>query len=341
MEQSYILTKNNITLIINDKATLIPSDHKYFKEIRDEIYKDNIDWDKINKYANLKESILSYIGNNITINGNVCSYKKGNKTIKINNNALLDRIIESYKQGKDVNYLIKFLDNVVANPLDSAIQELFLFLEANELPITNDGCFLAYKRVNNNYTDCYTGTMDNSIGKVVYMERKKVNPDRRQTCSVGLHFCSSSYLNYYSGARIVVVKVNPADVVAIPENYNNAKGRTWKYRVIGELNGGDMDLFKFANNMDPVEIPNQQTVKEELVHYEPVAKEVKAKQIYISAAIEQKNNLLVFATVKDARYGLKNRKIGMECYVKDKKTGEYRLYRFANGTANQHLIRIS
>jgi hypothetical protein len=33
----------------------------------------------------------------------------------------------------------------------------------------------------------------------------------------------------------MLVKINPADVVSIPSDYNNAKGRTWKYEVVGEV----------------------------------------------------------------------------------------------------------
>lgn len=32
----------------------------------------------------------------------------------------------------------------------------------------------------------------------------------------------------------MILKINPADVVAIPSDYNNTKGRTWKYEVVGE-----------------------------------------------------------------------------------------------------------
>jgi hypothetical protein len=33
----------------------------------------------------------------------------------------------------------------------------------------------------------------------------------------------------------MAVKINPADVVAIPSDYNYCKGRTWKYEVVKEL----------------------------------------------------------------------------------------------------------
>jgi len=112
---------------------------------------------------------------------------------------------------------------------------LYGFLEKNRLPITGDGHFLAYKKVRDNFMDVYTGTMDNSVGKFVEMERNQVNDDKNQTCSAGLHFCSESYLNHFGGERTVIVKINPRDVVSIPTDYDNAKGRACRYEVIGEV----------------------------------------------------------------------------------------------------------
>ena len=34
----------------------------------------------------------------------------------------------------------------------------------------------------------------------------------------------------------MIVKITPADVVSIPTDYNDAKGRACRYEVIGELN---------------------------------------------------------------------------------------------------------
>jgi hypothetical protein len=77
--------------------------------------------------------------------------------------------------------------------------------------------------------------MDNSPGRVVEMERNQVDDNKDQTCSTGLHFCGMSYLSHFSGERTVIVKVNPADVVSIPSDYNGAKGRACRYEVVGEL----------------------------------------------------------------------------------------------------------
>jgi len=66
------------------------------------------------------------------------------------------------------------------------------------------------------------------------MNRAEVNADSNQTCSTGLHFCSLSYLSGYHGGEgvIIIVKVDPADVVSIPVEYRNTKGRCCRYTVI-------------------------------------------------------------------------------------------------------------
>ena len=75
------------------------------------------------------------------------------------------------------------------------------------------------------------------------MERNQVDDDQNQTCSTGLHFCSQEYLNHFGGARTVIVKINPRDVVSIPNDYNNSKGRACRYEVIGELGVDPEEAF--------------------------------------------------------------------------------------------------
>lgn len=148
---------------------------------------------------------------------------------------LENRILEVIDAGADVNRWKRFVANLHANPSMVARRELALFLEAGDLPITADGCFLAYKRVRSDYKDCHSGTIDNSVGQEVSMPREDVDDDRRRTCSVGLHFCSLDYLRHFWGDRLMVLKVNPADVVSIPDDYGNTKGRTWRYTVVDEI----------------------------------------------------------------------------------------------------------
>ncbi len=148
---------------------------------------------------------------------------------------LTERMLEMVEEGFDVKPLGMFLTNLMENPSSRAVDELFGFLEKGKMPITEDGCFLAYKRVRQDWTDCHSGRISNAIGVTVSMTRNKVDDNCNNTCSSGLHFCSREYLRSFGGARLIAIKINPRDVVSIPIDYNNAKGRCCKYEVIQEI----------------------------------------------------------------------------------------------------------
>jgi hypothetical protein len=160
----------------------------------------------------------------------------------------------------------RFVRNLAQNPSKDSRKDLYGFLEACTLPITDDGHFLAYKKVNGDYTDCYSKAFDNHIGKIVEMPREKVDPNRNKTCSIGLHVCSRGYLEHYSGERVMVVKVNPKDVVSVPIDYDNAKMRVCRYEVVSELKSEDRDAIQdmAVKAEDPVTVADaeQKAAKE-------------------------------------------------------------------------------
>src|SRR6185436_8729805 len=130
--------------------------------------------------------------------------------------ALGHKILQFANEGLPYEPLIKFTKNLQNNPSFRAVNELYQFLEKNDHPITENGCFIAYKRVNKNFKDIYTRTFDNSIGKTVSMPRNQVNEDPNVTCSYGLHVANWDYAhNRYSHASddiMLEVEVNPANV---------------------------------------------------------------------------------------------------------------------------------
>jgi hypothetical protein len=149
--------------------------------------------------------------------------------------VLVDRILSMLSEGFDIMPMVRFMENLYQNPADFARDELYLWLETSNLPITEDGYFLAYKNVRSDFKSIHGGQVDNSVGTIVSMPRNAVDDDRNRTCSAGLHFCSPSYLPHFShsyGGHTVLLKINPADVVSIPSDYDNAKGRAWKYEVL-------------------------------------------------------------------------------------------------------------
>lgn len=200
------------------------------------------------------------------------------------------------------------------NPSFRAVQELYGFLEVNDLPITEDGCFLAYKMVtqkdDGTLTDNRTKTFDYSVGApAATMPRNEVNEDPNQTCSAGLHVCAQEYLSsgYTFGAVTILVKVNPADVVAVPTDYHNAKMRTCRHETVCEVNpntkgfvftssvftGKDKARIEASNEATEAALANDDNVlthDEALAHFgcnagalrKRLNRGVSAKRVYVS-----------------------------------------------------------
>lgn len=235
MSFPYIVQGSNITVVIGSKPHTISKSHITYQKVLDAIKAS--DWDLVKNIIEPVKVVLNYGKGNVSVQGDQL-YWKG----KPMNNGLATRMIGMLQDEFPIEPMVNFMENLMTNPSKRAVTELYGFLEKNNLPITPDGHFLAYKKVRNDYLDIHSGTMDNSVGKVVEMERNEVDDNKDQTCSTGLHFCSQEYLPHFGGgdSRVVIVKINPADVVSIPSDYNNAKGRACRYEVIGEIgNEGD------------------------------------------------------------------------------------------------------
>ena len=103
------------------------------------------------------------------------------------------------------------------------------------MPITPEGNFLAYKGVNDDFTDKHTGKFSNKVGEVLEMRRGGVDDDARHGCSSGFHAGSYEYAKgyAYNGGNLMVVEINPADVVSVPYDCECQKLRTCKYKVVG------------------------------------------------------------------------------------------------------------
>lgn len=142
--------------------------------------------------------------------------------------------------------LLAFTEKLLDNPEKRAVNELYDFLEANDVTITKEGMVRCWKKVTSDWKDFHTRSIDNSVGTVVKMPRHLVNNDSSQTCSTGLHACSKSYLSSFGGSdnRVVSVLVNPADFVSIPNDYNNAKARVCRYVVEAEVDPYTLEVKK-------------------------------------------------------------------------------------------------
>ncbi len=253
-----LITARNASVVLDGKPHVISNTSGIFEQVLEAI--SNKDAETLESLLNPKANIslategrISYNGRDLLFNGEVI------------HNAIKDRLHFLWSRGLNYAPLLRFLDNLMDNPSYRAVNETYGFLEACNLPITDEGHFLAYKMVRHDYMDIYTGRMSNAVGTVVEVTRNMVDEDSNRTCSYGLHCCSREYLfsgysSWNSGGqdRILIVKINPRDVVAVPSDYNNSKMRVCRYEVVGELERDDLNLGEFYTDRfradpDPME----------------------------------------------------------------------------------------
>ena len=129
-----------------------------------------------------------------------------------------------------------------------SIEDLLSFMERGDLPIADDGSILIYKVLDktskeNVFADCRTKKVEQWVGAYVCMDESMVDPNRKNECSNGLHVARRGYLGQFSGDVCVLAKVNPEDVIAVPE-YDANKMRVCGYHIIGKLSDEDFKRIK-------------------------------------------------------------------------------------------------
>ena len=160
--------------------------------------------------------------------------------------ALASKVRAIAEEGLPVSLFGNFWDNLQLNPSANSVRELYDFLAYKELPITEDGCFLAYKGLSktgwsisgNKKTKVLKGKVDssgkiyNGVGEEIQVRRWDVDDNRENHCSYGLHVGSLNYAEDFAQGMVVVVKINPKDVVSVPKDYDCQKCRVSAYKVI-------------------------------------------------------------------------------------------------------------
>ena len=224
----YLITGNAVVVVINNKQHTLSKGNIGFDALIDAIKEGR--WADVQSLATPVTAVRKFSNGLVDVVDGQVTYDG-----EAIHSVLAQKIADMFEQGFDIRPLTNFMKNLFSNPSKRAVDELYGFLESGNMPITADGHFLAYKKVRDDYKDVYSGTFDNSVGQVVSMIRNKVDENKDNTCSSGLHFCSFEYLKSFGGSRIMILKINPADVVSIPSDYFQQKGRTCRYEVIGEV----------------------------------------------------------------------------------------------------------
>lgn len=235
---AWAINESTITCVADGKIYTIQRDHPESKQILRAI-RQQLGADQVVALFDKIKAMAAYMGNSVEVMGNTV-YCRGEEV----HNVVAERILKFMGEGLPHEPLVAFLERLFANPSRRSVEQLYKFLEHKNLPITPDGKFLAYKAIRHDWTDKHSGKFLNTVGAVLSMPRNKVDDNPDSHCSYGFHVGSIEYVESFAcgygsagGDRIVIVEVDPADVVSVPNDCSCQKVRCCKYKVVAEYTG--------------------------------------------------------------------------------------------------------
>lgn len=193
------------------------------------------EFDKAFKVSFPEEEIYQLTDGKIKVNS------LGKITDEENNG--IDDLVKYYltklpRRKKAYSSLLKFSENLKKAKNDFVREQLSNFLKRNSMPLTPDGCFIAYKSVyekeNGSLVDAKTKKISNNVGDTPRLDESECDWNPNNVCSRGLHASAWDYASndYNVGGVILAVKINPADVASVPGDYNFQKLRCLGYTVL-------------------------------------------------------------------------------------------------------------
>ncbi len=250
----FTMSDQSLTVYLNGVPKTAHTGTLQYNQIRDAILKQ--EWDKIPGLFTVEGALQRYLGERFHVKGEAIRYLHGAE----DNGRWVDlpsvlnaRIQAMALAGEDPTPLLRFYERLAKNPSFRSREQAFNFLQHLDIAIEPDGTFLAYKGVNSDYTDCHTGTIPNTPGMVHTMDRNLVSDDPEEACHYGFHVGAREYAHSFGRGVTMICRVDPADIVCVPNDYSCQKMRVCKYEVVGEWNGVDMNVVD-TDDFDDYEV---------------------------------------------------------------------------------------
>jgi hypothetical protein len=233
LEMAHILFPGGVHILLNNKPVLVARSDKHYDLVVAALKDKKTDAEILEIIESERRRVeeATQITPDMTVQGGRVLFR--GQPVDSSFNA---RILQMLDEGFPLTAMSNFQNSLDENPSNRAKMHLYPFLEHGKIPLTEEGNFLAFKAVAANFTDRHSGRFNNSVGEALSMPRNQVDDDPHRTCSHGFHVCSFDYLRTFAAhdGHVMVVEVNPRDVVAIPIDYHNTKMRVCAYKVVGE-----------------------------------------------------------------------------------------------------------
>lgn len=248
----YIDNNEYVTFFYKGRTHQLSVDNDYYDTLINILTKENDKIEEAIEYCN--DPVLRRMGKKLGIEIDYETYQAFYNGERVENNAL-NYLFHLYQKKVGCKHIENFLTKLFKNPIKETITHLFDFVQLNQMPICEDGCFLAYKVVGANYKSLHDNKTPNFVGTNIepVLEWSEIDTNRNSTCSNGYHFCSWKYIDSAFGGferikareeRLLILKIDPEMVGSIPYDYDGSKGRARTYFIESEYD------VKSENNED-------------------------------------------------------------------------------------------
>lgn len=252
----------NVVVVLED-GTVLVADHNHarFDDIKLRVMSQ--DWDDIEKLFSVGKGIVTAfekIGTRVTIRDDKLFFE-GEKL----DDSLADLIVRLYNEDADYEPFVRFLEKLKNNPNGHSVENLFRWLRNGSFALDWQGNILAYKGLSNDFTSRtsgsaihngqpFNGYIPNNVGDVIEMDRGQVQHNPSVGCSVGLHAGTWNYASTF-GPIVVLIQIDPRDVVSVPTDCNDEKMRVCRYKVVAVVED-ELESAYYGVKVPQVELDN-------------------------------------------------------------------------------------
>lgn len=253
----YLVANDTVTVFIEGVPHMVTEGAPNYSRLREAVLAK--DWDAVPGLLTVEKAVETWLQGgernpvgtpipaDVTLPGSLKDFTVKEGRVKYHGvdlpPALNDRILKMATKNESPEGLLNFWGRLQKNPNPHSVEQLFGFLQHVGIPIQKDGTLLAYKGVRMDFRDCHSGQFDNSPGQTIRMPRDMVSSDPSTACHAGLHVGALNYAKSF-GKQVVIVQVDPKNVVCVPNDCDSMKMRTCEYTVVG-LYGGQMPDTSF------------------------------------------------------------------------------------------------
>lgn len=261
---AHTVSAEGITMFAGGSRTFVPRTHRNYQRILDAVRDER--YDEAATLAS-EQSIITPRSFTTTIPGFELS--PGGQITYLGEpfpEEVTKEVLRRIDVGQPIDPLARLLIRVRNNPSASSQRETLLFSAANDFLITETGMIVAYKAVGTGYHDSHSGTvcympaqlmtaeqrqqyepgvsgqgLERNVTTqvidgltVVSIPRHAVDDNRQKACSYGLHVAAHEYAKGFA-SRLLLVLVDPADIVSVPYDHGDQKVRVCRLTVLAEI----------------------------------------------------------------------------------------------------------